>query len=145
MLQSEKRIRVERAAGALATIASNPDKLDVLADKLDDSTVEKIESGLINAFANATIVTAAQIRAEESATDGAEPPRFNWIAVKNPGALPGNLNGAFACDWNGLKLEVKKLGPANYEGKINGVHIVGGKFKAGVRQRIEKEAAKRVG
>lgn len=42
-----------------------------------------------------------------------------------------------------FRLEVLRHGPADYEGKINGESVAKGKFKKGVRERVEREAVKR--
>jgi hypothetical protein len=156
-----KRLRFLDIARAFSVLASQPDKALDLAVEVADDTIRVIESNLHNVAKRLegdpiaheiAALLSHPYNVEAPALSPAGPVTvkgrtngtFTWNAVQNEHTSLGNKNGAFVANWQGHTLEVRKLGPANYEGRIDGETKLHGKFKKGVRERIEKEAAKLV-
>jgi hypothetical protein len=162
MMQSDlKKIRVFELAKAFSIIAANPARTLDFAVEVEDQTVTMIADNLhalaqrmngdplaheiealvsIPAFNAPSIVHERDVRAEEP-----DPDAFEWRSVRNasPNAALGDKFTAWTCDWKGVKLRIEKHGPGKYEGFADGQHVAASKFRRNVRERLEKEAAKR--
>lgn len=151
-----RQVRFLDIARAFSVLANHADKALDLAVEVSEDTIRVIESNLHNVAQRLNGDPIAEeiemllahpftpsppiaIVGEKERTHGT----FTWRTIENPNPVLGNKRGAFVCNWQGMKLEITKQGPANYEAKINGTPILHGKFKSNVRERLEKEALRR--
>lgn len=157
MLQAEKQVRFFDLARAFQAIAERPDKALNVALEIDDDTINVLESNLhevarkLNGDPLATaietllsipapsIVPVSTISIPVSGSEAASPV---WVKHGKRGAPAHEVR--WEANWSGVKLLIQKRGPKNYEGFVNGVPVARGKFKSDLRDKVEKEAAKRL-
>lgn len=157
----QRQVRFFDLARAMQAIASRPDAAIDMAMEVDAETVKLLESNLhavipklngdplakeLEALLNHPFVEAPPIIVHERDVRAeGQPPRFEWKAIVKPGAALGDKNAAFECTFEGVALRIEKRGAADYEGFVNGRHFARSKFKKNMRERLEKEAIRRVG
>lgn len=150
-----KRLRVFDVARAFHLIALQPEKALPIIDAFPDTILEQIEShfrasvskstnGEPFAVAISTLMIhpfVSVVQTEDllnlPGIDSEKP--FHWTKVGERGAK----DVRFDCEWNGLGLRIVKRGPADYEGFIGDERIARAKFKKNLRERMEREAAKK--
>jgi len=155
----QRQVRVFNAAMAFKGMARNPDAILAGADAITDTELEAIESGLhkiagkligepvpgahdIGTAIQAWVKPPLGKAPTPNATAGparirADRPIFSWTKSADDGKT------IYSAAHNGRQLRIERTKAASYEGFLDNAHIMHGKFRKNVRERLEKEATKR--